>query len=187
MPLTLPTRPSAPPPPSPEFDEARPPLSRRKAVAGLAAAVLLLLCFGIGVGTDVPLLRMGSGLPKGAQTSIADKADANRAAEDRATARKVAAAKDADARAAADRAAAARAAQVAAARKRVVAVPVLVGLKLDVAMDLAADAGLTAVDVCRTPDGDTPLWWSNWRITGQDVPPGTRVDADERVCVSAAK
>ena len=65
--------------------------------------------------------------------------------------------------------------------------PALVGLKLSTAMDVAAEAGLTAVTVCRTPGGDTPLWWPNWRITGQDVPPGHRTTADKQICVSATK
>jgi hypothetical protein len=89
--------------------------------------------------------------------------------------------------------AAARAADTRAAERRaaearqLVAMPALIGLKLDIAMDVAEDAGLTAVTVCRTPGDDIPLWWSNWRITGQDVPPGERVAAGRQICVSAAR
>jgi hypothetical protein len=154
-----------------------------------AGATVVLLCFGIGLGTDAELLTMGSGAeqisaPKRAEK---DKAAAERAAADKATAQKVAAANLADAEAAAERAAKAKAARVEATRKRVVAMPALVGLKLNIAMDLAADAGLTAVTVCRTPDGDTPLWWSNWRVTGQDVAAGTRISGGTPICVSATK
>jgi hypothetical protein len=131
------------------------------------------------------MLTMGSGRTESAPAKAAenDEAAAQREAADKAAARKVAAANAADARAAARRAAEAK----AALRKQVVAVPRLVGHKLDEAMDLADDAGLTAVTVCRTPEGDTPLWWSNWRVTGQDVPAGTRVSADRPVCLTAAK
>jgi hypothetical protein len=65
--------------------------------------------------------------------------------------------------------------------------PELVGRKLNVAMDLATDAGLAGVTVCRTPDGDSPLWWSNWRVTAQDVPAGARIDAGQEVCLAAVK
>ena len=193
-------RPRQPPPPG-EADDSPPPirrllpatgwLGRRKPLTMLAAAgaAVVLLCFGVGLGTDAEMLTMGWGAkevsaPKSAEN---DKAAAERAASDRATAQKVAAANAADAEAAAKRAAEAEAAQAEAARKQVVAMPALVGLKLNIGMDVAAEAGLTAVTVCRTPDGDTPLWWPNWRITGQDVPAGTRISAGKQVCVSAAK
>jgi hypothetical protein len=65
--------------------------------------------------------------------------------------------------------------------------PELVGQKLNVAMDLATDAGLAGVTVCRTPDGDSPLWWSNWRVTAQDVPAGARIGAGQEVCLAAVK
>jgi hypothetical protein len=163
-------------------------LRRRRPVTTLLAAgvAVVLLCFGVGLGTDVKLMPMGWGSDTGPPQAV-EKADTKRAAEDKAVAQKVAAANAADAKAAAERAAEAEAARAEAARKQVVAMPVLVGLKLDEAMDVAAAAGLTAVTVCRTPDGDTPLWWPNWRITGQDVSPGTRTSADRQICVSATK
>jgi hypothetical protein len=122
-----------------------------------------------------------------ARMAATDRATADRAAADRAAAQRLAAAQAADDRAAEERAAKADAAIAEQARKRIVAMPALVGRKLDAAMDLAADAGLTAVTVCRTPDGDTPIWWSHWRVTGQAVPPGTRVGHDQQICLSAAK
>jgi hypothetical protein len=204
MRFTLPTHRPAPPsspvpprprqPPSPaegDLEESPQPIAGARRVTGrMAAAVaVVLLCAGVGMTTDVEMLRMGSGADQvsTAAPREADRAAEERAAADRATARKVAAAKAADAEAAAERAARARAAQVAAARRQVVAMPALVGLKLDVAMDVATDAGLTAVTVCRTPDGDTPLWWSNWLVTGQDVPAGSRIRVDRQVCVAATK
>ena len=39
----------------------------------------------------------------------------------------------------------------------------------------------------KTPDGDTPLWWSNWRVTDQDVAAGTRISGGTPICVSATK
>jgi hypothetical protein len=122
----------------------------------------------------------GSGEGDAAQVG-AGKADAARAAADRARAEKLAAAQAADARAAGERA------DRAAAQDRVIAMPALVGRKLNVAMDLATDAGLAGVTVCRTPDGDSPLWWSNWRVTAQDVPAGARIDAGQEVCLAAVK
>jgi hypothetical protein len=158
--------------------------TRKSLILLLAGTTVVLLCFGVGWGTDAGLLTMGSGRTEVTPTKAAGKDQAaQREAADEATARKVAAANAADAQAAARRAAEAK----AALRKPVVAVPRLVGHRLDDAMDLAGDAGLTAVTVCRTPAGDTPLWWPNWRVTGQDVPAGTRVVADRPVCLAAAK
>ena len=113
--------------------------------------------------------------------SAADQAAARRAAEDRAAAQKLAAAQAADDRAAAERAAR------ATGTTRPIAMPNLVGRKLNEAVSTAADAGLTGVTVCRTQDGDTPLWWSNWRVTAQTVPTGTRIRPDHAVCLTAAK
>jgi hypothetical protein len=195
MRLILPTRPPAPPrpreplldpePATPPVDPVRFRLTKPMTALLTAGVLVVLLCFGIGLGTDLNLLKMGSG--SSGVPREAENADTDKVAADRAMARKMAAAKAADARAAEERAAKSKAAQLAAARKQVVAMPALVGLKLDAGMDRAADAGLTAVAVCRTPDGDTPLWWSNWRITGQDVPAGTRINAGAQVCLSATK
>jgi len=85
--------------------------------------------------------------------AAAERAAGRRAAEDRARARQLAAAQAADARAAAERAARSRTEHQARARRRVVAMPALLGLRLDRAMDVAAEAGLTGVTVCRTPGG----------------------------------
>ena len=113
--------------------------------------------------------------------NAADQAAARRAAEDEAAAQKLAAAQAADDRAAAERAAR------ATGTTRPVAMPNLVGRKLNEAISTAADAGLTGVTVCRTQDGSTPLWWSNWRVTAQTVPTGTRIRPDHAVCLTAAK
>ena len=113
--------------------------------------------------------------------SAADQAAARRAAEDRAAAQKLAAAQAADDRAAAERAAR------AAGTTQPIAMPDLVGRKLNEAVSAAADAGLTGVTLCRTANGDTPLWWSNWRVTAQTVPTGTRIRPDREVCLTAAK
>jgi hypothetical protein len=120
-----------------------------------------------------------------AAKTAADAAAARRAADDKAAADKLTAAKAADAKAAAERAARAKAA--AAGQARTVTMPALVGRKLHDAMTLAAKTGLTAVTVCHTPDGDTPIWWPNWQIVAQDVPAGTRVSAGRAICVDAAK
>jgi len=200
-PRPSPAAPQPPPVAEADLDDSPRPVRRPLRVTGwlrrrkplnllmAAGATGVLLCFGIGLGTDAELLTMGSGAeqvsaPKRAEK---DKAAAARAAADRARAQKVAAANLADAKAAAERAAEAKATLMEATRKRVVAMPALVGLKLNIAMDVAADAGLTAVTVCRTPDGDTPLWWSNWRVTGQDVAAGTRISDGTPICVSATK
>ena len=116
-----------------------------------------------------------------AEIAAADRAAAKRAADDKAAAAKVLAAKDADAKAAAARAARAK----TDGQEQIVTMPALAGLKLNVARDVAAKAGLTGITVCHTPDGDTPLWWSNWRVVAQDVPAGTRVGTDRFICLSA--
>ncbi|MEU8608424.1 hypothetical protein AB0C29_10530, partial [Actinoplanes sp. NPDC048791] len=82
------------------------------------------------------------------------------------------------------RAAQARAADRARAREEI-AMPALVGLGLAGALDVAARAGLTDVSVCHTPTGETPIRRSEWRVTGQDVAAGTRIDSGRRVCLTA--
>ena len=116
-----------------------------------------------------------------AEIAAANRAAAERAADDKEAAAKVLAAKAADAKAAAARAARAK----AAGQEQIVTMPALAGLKLNVARDVAAEAGLTGITVCHTPDGDTPLWWSNWRVVAQDVPAGTRVGTGRFICLSA--
>jgi hypothetical protein len=116
-----------------------------------------------------------------AEKAAADKAAAEKAAADKAAAEKAAADKAATAKAAAEKAAAQRAAD------RMVRMPDLVGLKLNIALDVATNVGLTGVTVCRTPGGDIPLWWSNWRVLDQDVTAGKRIRASRTVCLAAMK
>jgi hypothetical protein len=178
------------------------------AVVAAAAAVVLLywgagwitqagrLTFGRGsMAVDAELETTGGRRAAGDATAdraaavkaAAERAARRRAAEDRARAQQMAAAQAADARAAAERAARAEAEHRARMRRQVVAMPALVGLRLDRATDVASKAGLTDVTVCRTPDGDTPLWWSHWYITGQDVPAGARIEVGRQICLSARK
>ena len=187
-------------PPEPAEPAARVPrwntskLSRPRVVTAVfaAGAAAGLLCWGAGWVTDPGRLTVGRDHDAATERSAAvqaaaERAAGRRAAEDKARARRLAAAQAADARAAAERAARARAEHQARTRRRVVAMPALVGLRLDRAMDVAAEAGLTGVAVCRTPGGDTPLWWSNWHVTGQAVRAGTRIDVGRLVCLSAMK
>lgn len=68
---------------------------------------------------------------------------------------------------------------------KTVRMPNLVGLKLSLAMDISNNVGLTNITVCRTPGGDIPIIWSNWRVTGQDVDAGTRIKANKAICLDA--
>lgn len=121
-----------------------------------------------------------------ASMPASDKATADDAATDRAAAEKAASAKAVAETARAKKAAAEKAAAQRAAN-RMVRMPNLVGLKLTIALDVASNAGLTGVTVCRTPDGDIPLWWSNWRVLGQDITAGERIRASRTVCLDAMK
>jgi hypothetical protein len=186
---------------APRWDASN--LRRPRVVTAVVCAGAAVVLLGLGTGwvADAGRLSFGRGSAAAdvdaAGAAVADRAAAvkaaaeraarRRAAADEARARQVAAAQAADTRAAAERAARAEAEQLARARPQAVVMPALVGLRLDRAMDVAANAGLTDVTVCRTPHGDTPLWWSNWHITGQGVPAGRRIDVDRQVCLSAMK
>jgi hypothetical protein len=169
---------------------------RHRALTGIvgAGAAVVLLCFGVGWGTNVDQVRLGRGsgaVSTGgtaagqADKAAEDRAAARRAADDQASAAKVLAAKAADARASAARAAEARAADRERVREEIV-MPALIGLGLAGALDAAARAGLTDVTVCRAPDDEFPVRRSEWRVTGQNVAAGTRIDAGRRVCLTAA-
>ncbi|WP_433723180.1 hypothetical protein ACQP2Y_46050 [Actinoplanes sp. CA-051413] len=183
---------------------------RRRGLTGIVGAgvAMVLLCFGVGWGTNVDQVRLGRGsgavsagwtaagqAEEGAEDKAAaqraakdkaaeDRAMARRAADDRAAAAKVLAAKAADARAAAARAAEAKAADRARARDEIV-MPALVGLGLAGALDVAARAGLTDVSVCHAPTREAPVRRSEWRVTGQNVAAGTRINSRRRVCLTA--
>ncbi|MEU4427557.1 PASTA domain-containing protein [Actinoplanes sp. NPDC024001] len=120
-----------------------------------------------------------------ADKAAAEKAAADKAAADQAAAKKAAAEKAAKEKAAEEKAAEEKAAKAAANRR--VAMPDLVGLKLNIAASAWQNRGLTNVTVCRTPGGDVPLWFSNWRVIGQSVPAGKKIKVGTEVCLDAMK
>ncbi|HEX8627603.1 MAG TPA: PASTA domain-containing protein [Catenuloplanes sp.] len=105
------------------------------------------------------------------------EADLKEAAEEKAE--KARAAKE---KVAEEKADAAQAAKRRKAAAKVVTMPNLYALKLDVAMRVAEKAGLVNAQVCSSSDG--MVWVSkNWKVLTQSVSAGTRIRGGTEVCL----